>query len=213
MADVACGATSAALPPGVLRRSTADARRPGRRKSDVERRNGRTRAGGSVAAEPRARPGHHRRLRRGEAHRRRAARRAGRLAADAGTALSGGDRNDARPRPRGRAAPPREGAAANDVDDAGRGRRGVRLLRRQPHGAPFPPPFRCPALRLPVECGKLGRPAGHGVAAPRPARRFGADGRDYLTMIRIPDCAGTSAQTPVGRSPSFSGAASTEGQP
>ena len=44
----------AALPPGVLRRSTADAQRPGRRKSDVERRNGRTRAGGRVAAEPRA---------------------------------------------------------------------------------------------------------------------------------------------------------------
>ena len=36
---------------------------------------------------------------------------------------------------------------------------------------------------------------------------------DYFTTISVPAWEGTSAQTPVGRSPAFSGALSTDGQP
>ena len=46
--------------------------------------------------------------------------------------------------------------------------------------------------------------------APHPATGFQ---EDYMIRISIPACAGTSAQTPVGRSPSFSGAESVDGQP
>ena len=53
--------------------------------------------------------------------------------------------------------------------------------------------------------------------AKRPARSAGhkADScvGDYLITMSVPAWEGTSAQTPVGRSPAFSGALSTDGQP
>ena len=77
-----------------------------------------------------------------------------------------------------------------------------------------------------MESRKLGRSAARQRrAATRPARMrpwrgagaathpaTGAEG-DYLIRIIVPDCAGTSAQTPVGMSPAFSGAESVDGQP
>ena len=50
---------------------------------------------------------------------------------------------------------------------------------------------------------------GAAAAAPRHPRAEG----DYFTTISVPAWEGTSAQTPVGRSPAFSGASSTDGQP
>ena len=50
---------------------------------------------------------------------------------------------------------------------------------------------------------------GAAAAAPRHPRTEG----DYFTTISVPAWEGTSAQTPVGRSPAFSGASSTDGQP
>ncbi len=83
-------------------------------------------------------------------------------------------------------------------------------------GTALPDERNAAGSREAARAGRAGHKAdstrGTGAAAIPPRRCRACEG-DYFTTMSVPAWEGTSAQTPVGRSPAFSGAERTDGQP